>query len=87
MRGVEFASPQNFCVVDFGAVVDPLVVDVVIFGIVTDDDEMFSGHVRETILDDLPTDVTFACPPEGIAFAARDVSGGVEEEEQDCGAG
>ena len=43
-------------------------------------------RLRQTILDDLPAHVTFACPPEGIAFAARDVSGGVEEEEQDRGA-
>src|SRR5450432_2314633 len=48
---------------------------------------MFAWCLRQTILDYLPAHVAFACPPEGIAFAACDVNRGVQEEEQDCGAG
>ena len=82
---VEFAGPQDFCGVNVGAVVDPFVVNVVVW-FVADDDEVFTRFVRKMVLYGGPTSISLACLGNRVTLMAHWIRDGFDEEQKDGGA-
>src|SRR5712692_2960954 len=74
LLGIKFACPEDFGVIDFGAVVDPFVVNVVVVFVVADNDQVLAGRVLEFFGDGRAAGIALAGPPERIADAAKGVN-------------